>query len=143
MVVSRLGMQFTQRAVYLMCRPFVLSYYFGMDSEDDEGRSRRLATLDTYERLPTSDLAVEAVMTMLSLRPCSTMLHAFFHTTASFEEGNIAKRQKLEPEFDDVSEPSQLSGPSPKAKVHCVVTAVSNVRLHARECACTRPYSYP
>ena len=32
---------------------------------------------------------------------------------------------KLEPEFEEVSEPSQLFGPSPKAKVHCVVIAVS------------------
>ena len=30
-----------------------------MDNEDDEERSRHLATLDTHERLPTSDLAVE------------------------------------------------------------------------------------
>ena len=53
------------------------------------------------------------------------MPHAFFRTTASFEEGNVAKWQKLEPEFEEVSEPSQLSEPSPKDKVHCVVTAIS------------------
>ena len=35
-----------------------LSYYFGMDNEE---RSRRLATLDTHGRLPTSDLAVETM----------------------------------------------------------------------------------
>ena len=28
----------------------------------------------------------------------------------------MAKRQNLEPEFEEVSKPSQLSGPSPKAK---------------------------
>ena len=39
----------------------------------------------------------------------------------------MAKRQKLEPEFEEVSEPSQLSDPFPKAKVRCVVTAVSRV----------------
>ena len=39
----------------------------------------------------------------------------FFAPKASW---NMAKRQKLEPEFEEVSEPSQLSGPSPKAKVH-------------------------
>ena len=53
-----------------------------------------------------------------------TMPHAFLRTTASFEEGNMAKWQKLEPEFEEVSEPSQLSGPSPNTKVHCVVTAI-------------------
>ena len=42
-----------------------------------------------------------------------TISHAFF--APSFEEGNMAKRQKLEPEFEEVSEPSQLSGPFPKA----------------------------
>ena len=55
------------------------------------------------------------------------MPHAFFHTTASFE-GNMVKQKKLEPKFEEVSEPSQLSGlsgPCLKAKVHCVVTAVS------------------
>ena len=47
----------------------------------------------------------------------------FFRTTASFEEGNMAKRQKLEPEFEEVSE---LYGPFLKAKVHCVVISVSS-----------------
>ena len=37
----------------------------------------------------------------------------------------MAKQQKLEPEFEEVLEPSQLSGHSPKVKVHCVVTTVS------------------
>ena len=37
----------------------------------------------------------------------------------------MAKQQKLELELDEFSEPSsQLSVRSPKAKVHCVVTAI-------------------
>ena len=52
------------------------------------------------------------------------MPHAFFHTTASIEEGNMAKRQKLEPMFEEVLEPSQLSG---KAKVHYVVSRRARV----------------
>ena len=34
--------------------------------------------------------------------------HATCRTTASFEEGNVAKRNKLEPVFEEVSESSQL-----------------------------------
>ena len=70
MYVSCLRMQFTRRAGYPVCAdcgPFVvhLTYYSGMDNEDDEERSRRLATLDTRGRLPTSDLADE------TMDPCS------------------------------------------------------------------------
>ena len=57
------------------------------------------------------------------------MPHAFFHTTASFVERNMVKRQKLEPKFEEVSEPSQLSGPSLKAKAHCIVTTISRRAL--------------
>ena len=38
----------------------------------------------------------------------------------------MAKRHKLELELDKFSEPSQLSGTSPEAKVHCVVTAMND-----------------
>ena len=51
------------------------------------------------------------------------MPRAFFRTTASFGEGNVAKRHKFELELDEFSEPSQLS---PEAKVHCVVTAMND-----------------
>ena len=69
MYASRLGMQFTQWAGYPAhtdCGPFVLhlTYYSGMDNEDDEERSGCLSTLDTHGCLPTSDLAVEATMTL-------------------------------------------------------------------------------
>ena len=43
---------------------------------------------------------------------CEALPTSFFHTTASFEEGNMAKRQKLELELDGRSlVTSQLSGP--------------------------------
>ena len=76
MYVSRLGMQFTRQAGYLACTdcgPFVvhLAYYSGMDNEDGEERSRRLATLDTHGCLPTSDLAVET-MTLALLETAVT-----------------------------------------------------------------------
>ena len=67
-----------------------------------QGRPRARTRDSTFEALPT-------------------MPHAFFRTTASFEEGNMAKRQKLELELDDFSGPSHLSGPSLKANVRCVI----------------------
>ena len=45
------------------CRTLILAYYSGMDNEDEK-RSRRLATQGTHGYLPTSDLAVEATMTV-------------------------------------------------------------------------------
>ena len=55
--------------------PFLvhLAYYSGMDNEDDKERIRRLATLDTHGRLPTSDLAVEVTMTLAFLETAVTM----------------------------------------------------------------------
>ena len=87
MYVSRLGMQFTWQAGYPVCtdcRPFVihLAYYSGMDNEDDEERSKCLATLDTHGRLPTSDLAVEATMTLALLETAVTT-----QCTLAFGEG--------------------------------------------------------
>ena len=66
------------------CRPFVvhIAYYSGMDNEDDEERSRRLATLDTHRLLPTSDLAVEATMTLAFLETAVTT-----QCTLAFGEG--------------------------------------------------------
>ena len=57
MYVSCLGMQFMQRAGYVVrtvCETFVvhLAYYSVMDNEDDEESSRRLATLDTLGCFP-------------------------------------------------------------------------------------------
>ena len=68
MYVSRLGMQFTQRAGYAVhtdCGSLVVHFFFTqlaelcMDNEDDEERSEHLATLDTHGHLPISDLAVK------------------------------------------------------------------------------------
>ena len=53
-----------------------------MDNEDDEERSRRLATLDTHGRRPTSDLAVEATMTLALLETAFTT-----QRTLTFGEG--------------------------------------------------------
>ena len=53
------------------------------------------------------------------------MPHVFFCTIASFEEGNMAKWQKLEPEFEEFS---KLSGPSLKSEVHCAVTTISPMK---------------
>ena len=53
-----------------------------MDNEDDEERSRRLATLDTHKCLPTSDLPVEATMTLALLETAVTT-----QCTLAFGEG--------------------------------------------------------
>ena len=66
--MSLLGMQFTQRAGYPAhtdCGPFM--WLSGMDNEDDEERSRCLATLDTHGHLPASDLAVKITTTLALL----------------------------------------------------------------------------
>ena len=65
------------------CGPFIihLSYYSGMDNEDNKERSRHLATLDTHGRLSTSDLAVET-MTLALLEMAVTM-----QCTLAFREG--------------------------------------------------------
>ena len=73
MYVSRLRMQFTRWAGYpahAHCRPFVahLAYYC-KNNEDDEERSRRL---DAHGCLPTSDLAVEAMITLTVLETAVT-----------------------------------------------------------------------
>ena len=61
------------------------------------------------------------ILSTITFETLPTMPRAFFfRTTASFEN-YMAKRQKLELELDEFSESSQLSGPSPKATVHCVV----------------------
>ena len=65
---------------------------------------------------------------VVHLRPCPPCHMPIFHTTASFGEGNMVKWQALEPEFDKFSEPSQLSEPSPKAKVHCIVIIISPMK---------------
>ena len=74
-------MQFKRQVGYLAradCGPFVvhLGYYSGTDNEDDEESSRRLATLDTHGRLPTSDLLIEtmtlALLEMAVTTQCTT-----------------------------------------------------------------------
>ena len=65
-----------------------------------------------------------------------TMPCAF--TAASFEEGNMAKRHKLEVKLDKFSEPNQLSGPSLEAKVHCVVTAMNDSKGHSYQASTAR-----
>ena len=52
-----------------------------MDNKDDEERSRRLGTLDTHGRLPTSDLAIE-MMTLALLETVVTT-----QCTLAFREG--------------------------------------------------------
>ena len=62
-----------------------------------------------------------------TFEPLLTMPRAFFFAPQHVSKKGIwARWHKLELELDEFLEPSQLSGPSPEAKVHCVVTAMND-----------------